>query len=246
MQTLRILLVTLAVTAGCGKQSAHPQHIQAWVNSWAEMGMYLPDKEQVDFLRANLSDVQAELEAAVAHENSDVRQRAAYVIGNIGPDANALGVCLFEQLKAESVQIVQIYLVDALAGIRFKNNEVLEFLTIKYISISDKNVSSNLFGAAYAEVDEKINLAGVLYALSEVDERDQYLDFVVQWLEPLEEDSPESAGYWERRWMAVNTLEAMEDASAAIPMLDAMLKERNAKPWVAVHVPRVLAALKGE
>jgi hypothetical protein len=224
--------------------SSPPQHPHDWVNSWADMGMYLPDQEQIDFLHSNLTDVTPELEAAVSHKNSDVRQRAAYVIGKIGPDAKALGKRLFEQLKSEPEQLVQIYIIDALGAIRFTDDEVIAFLTKKYESLSDKNVPPNLFGGEYAEVDEKINVAGVLNVLTEPKSRDQYLDFVTQWLPPPSGDMSLAGGYWERRWMAVNSLEGMEGATEAIPLLEAMLKEENAKSWVSVHVPRVLGVLK--
>jgi len=46
--------------------------------------------------------------------------------------------------------------------------------------------------------------------------------------------------------MAVNSLESMEGATEAIPLLEAMLKEENAKSWVSVHVPRVLGVLKAQ
>jgi len=158
--------------------SSPPKHIQAWVDSWADMGMYLPDKEQVEFLHANLTDVGPELEAAVSHKNPDVRQRAAYVVAEIGPDAQNLGKSLFDQLKKEQEQLVQIYLIDALAAIRFKNNEVLEFLEAKYASLNDENVPPTMFsGGKYSEVDEKINLAGALYVLADDDSREKLLRF---------------------------------------------------------------------
>jgi hypothetical protein len=228
-------------------RSSPPKHTNAWVDSWAEMGMYLPDQEQVAFLHANLTDVSPELEAAISHKNPDVRQRAAYVIAKIGPDAHALGTSLFEQLKKEQEQLVQIYLVDAIGAIRFKNDEVLDFLETKYASLSDKNVPPTLFGGQkYSEVDEKINLAGVLYVLADEDSREKYFDFVTQWLPPPSADmsQAEVSGYWERRWMAVNAFEHMEGATEAIPLLEAMLNEDNAKSWVSVHVPRVLDVLK--
>ena len=246
MQTLRLFVLTIVVLVGCGKPSSPPQHIQAWVNSWAEMGMYLPDQEQVDFLHANLDDVTPELEAAVAHKNPDIRQRAAYVIAEIGTDADELGNCLYEQLKHEPEQLVQIYLIDALGAIRCDSDEVLAFLEKKYSALSEENVPPNLFGGTYAEVDEKINLAGVLYVLTERESREQYLEFVVQWLHPPSDElNPISkAGYWERRWMAVSTLEHMDGATDAIPLLEEMLSEENAKSWVSIHVPRVLGELK--
>ena len=226
-----------------------PKHIQAWVDSWADMGMYLPDKEQIEFLHANLSDVGPELEAAVSHENPDVRQRAAYVVAKIGPDAQNHGKSLFDQLKKEQEQLVQIYLIDALAAIRFKNDEVLEFLEAKYESLNDENIPRTMFsGGKYSEVDQKINLAGALYVLADDDSREKYFDFVTRWLPPPNDDMSQAdiSGYWERRWMAVNSLESMAGATEAIPLLEAMIKEENAKSWVSVHVPRVLAVLKDQ
>jgi hypothetical protein len=252
MKMLTIQLMNPKKMADFGKSmkqpSSPPQHTQNLVNSWADMGMHLPSQEQVDFLHSNLSDVTPELEAAVSHKNPDVRQRAAYVISKIGTDAKASGKPLFEQLKKEPEQLVQIYLIDALGAIRFTDDEVIAFLEKKYDSLSDDNVPPNLFGGKYAEVDEKINLAGVLYVLTEPKSRDKYLGFVTQWLQPPSGDmSPvETGGYWERRWMAVNSLEGMEGATVAIPLLDALLKEENGKSWVSVHVPRVLGVLKSQ
>ncbi len=233
MQALRFFLLTTIAIIGCGKPSSPPQHIQAWVDSWAEMGMYLPDEEQIQFLHVNLDDVQPELAAALAHKNPDIRQRAAYVVGEIGPDANALGAAVFEQLKKEPKQLVQIYLIDALGSIRFDNDEVVAYLRSKYDSLSSENTAAQL-GGAYAEVDEKINLAGVLYVLGKPETRDQYRDFVIQWLHPPNEDlsSSELSGYWERRWMAVNALGSMEGASEAIPLLESMLSRKESEAVV--------------
>ena len=44
--------------------------------------------------------------------------------------------------------------------------------------------------------------------------------------------------------MAVNSLERMLGAVHAIPMLESLRDEPGAKPWVEVHVPRVLTALR--
>jgi hypothetical protein len=253
MKVLTIQLINPKKMADFGKTitkpSSRPQNTQGFVDSWANMGMYLPDQLQVESLHANLTDVSPELEAAVSHKNPDVRQRAAYVIGKIGTDANAMGKVLFEQLKKESEQLVQIYLIDALGAIRFKDDEVIEFFEKKYASLSDENVPPTLFGGGkYSEVDERINLAGVLYVLADDDSREKYLDFVTRWLPPPSKDmsQAEISGYWERRWMAVNSLEGMESAAKAIPLLEAMLKEENAKSWVPVHVPRVIAVLKNQ
>jgi HEAT repeat protein len=247
MHALRIFGLGLLASIGCDA-SPPPQHIQAWVNGWGEMGMYLPKQDQIDFLHANLDDVTPELEAAVSHTNPDIRQRAAFVIAEIGTDARALGGKVFEQLKVEPQQLVQIYLIDALGAVRYKEKEVVEFLETKYAALSDENTPPKLFGGdgTYAEVDEKVNLAGVLYVLSEPDSQEKYLGFVLEWLPPPSPDLGyrEKSGYWERRWMAVNSLEKMQGANEAIPLLDAMLAEDDAKSWVRVHVPRVLKALR--
>ena len=220
--------------------------MKACVDSWANMGMYLPSQEQIDLIHVNLTDVAPALAVAISHEDPDVRQRAAYVIAEIGPDADVLGDSLLEQLKIEPERLVRIYLVDALAAIRFSNDEAIEFLEKKYEDLSSENVPEYPFDVGYADVDEKINLSGALYVLVAPESQGQYLDFVIQWLHPPSEDMGllKTGGYWERRWMAVNSLESMEGAVAAIPLLESMLEEENAKSWVSVHVPRVLAALK--
>ena len=246
---LKIRLIIVLLLIGCGKPSPPSQHIQADVNSWANMGMYLPKQEQIDFIHANLDAVAPELQAAVSSKNADIRQRAAYVIAEIGPDANELGNDLFEQLKKEKVQIVQMYLADAIAAVRFNNEKVFEYLKTKYEVLNDKNVPLRLFGVNggnYPEVDEKINLAGVLFVLADESSQGKYSDFVVQWLSPPNDQlSPgEVSGYWERRWMAVNVLEDMKEVPEAIPLLETMLKEENSQPWVFEHVPRVLDELK--
>jgi hypothetical protein len=249
MHSLRIFAAGLLACIGCDA-SPPPQHIQAWVNGWGEMGMYLPKQDQIDFLHANLDDVTPELEAAVAHANPDIRQRAAYVIAEIGTDAQALGKKVFEQLKIEPEQLVQIYLIDALGAVRCKEDEVMAFLEKKYAALSDENVAPPLLGGGgvYQEVDEKINLAAALYVLSERDSRAKYLDFVTKWLLPPSPDLGfrERDGYWERRWMAVISVEQMQGANEAIPLLESMLVEENAKSWVPVHLPRVLKALKSD
>lgn len=246
MHAFRFVPIVVVALLGCGEPAPPPQHIQAMVKSWGDMGMYLPKQEEVDFLHANLDDVTPELEAAVCDKNADIRQRAAHVIGGIGPDAHDLGACLFGQLKIEPERLVQIYLIDALGAIRYRDDEVIAFMENKYQALSDENVPPKFFDSNYAEVDEKINLAGVLYVLVESESRDQYFDFVTKWLQPLDADMGFAAasGYWERRWMAVNALVDMEGAAQAVPLLEAMLNEEDAKSWVSVHVPRALRALK--
>jgi hypothetical protein len=86
----------------------------------------------------------------------------------------------------------------------------------------------------------------------------------------------ELEGYWQRRWVAVMALESMANATDAIPsqakatppapgtkpasagaagratvadaipLLEAIFHEPNARPWVAAHVPRVLDVLRSK
>jgi HEAT repeats len=245
MTTTRFLLLITLFSIGCGKTTSTPHHIQAWVDEWGNMGMYLPDDEQVSFLHANLKDVAPELVAAVNHENPDVRQRAAFVVGKIGPDAKFLGPDLIRRLKQEKIRLVRIYLVDALARINYQDEETVKALRSQFDSLKSDNTPGQLF-AEYAEVDEKIKVAAALYDLSNADNRQQYLEFVTQWLKPPDTSlsALEKEGYWERRWMAVNSLENMKGATSVVPLLESMLQENDAKDWVSVHVPRVLAVLR--
>lgn len=251
MQLLVVQLMNPHQTDVLGKKPRRQQAAaggdRTLAEQWAEMGMYLPDQQAIEMLQADLPGIGEELKAALVHANPDVRQRAAYVLAEIGPDARGFGDTLFEQLKVEEASIARIYLIDALAAIRFDEEEVLEFLRSEYASLSDKNTPESVFGdGAYQEVDERINLAGALYVLSDEEARGEYFDFVTRWLAPPADDmgQAERNGYWARRWMAVNTLESMDDATGAIPLLEAMLNEPSPKSWVSVHVPRVLGALR--
>jgi HEAT repeat protein len=241
----RAVLILVAILVGCGKSSPPPKHIEAWVTSWADMGMYLPDKEQIDFIEANLKDVAPELVAALSHKNPDIRQRAAYVIREIGEEAHAMGPDLFAQYILEKEQIVRIYLVDAIGAVGFREQKVRDALRSEFDTLSSDNVATSFLASDYAEVDQKINLASALYRISNDKDRQEYLEFVTQWLQRPSPDLSfsEKEGYWERRWMAVVSLESMDEANSAIPLLESMLKEDDAKPWVSHHVPRVLEKL---
>ena len=80
----------------------------------------------------------------------------------------------------------------------------------------------------------------------DADTKSEYFNFVTKWLNPAADDLSGDLleGYWERRWIAVNSLEQMPDATDAIPKLESLKAEPNAKSWVDVHVPRVLGVLQ--
>jgi HEAT repeat protein len=245
MRSVRLIPWIAIAAIGCGEPAPPPKHIQAWVESWGKMGMYLPSDDQVTFLRTNFSDVQPELAEALSHKNPDVRQRAAYVIDKIGPEAKSLGPELVRRMKAEQVRLVRIYVINALGAVDFEDDEAIDLLRARFDALSSENSPPQLLGG-YADVDEKINVAAALFNLTRDSDRQQYLDFVTQWIKPLDPKlgAIQTAGYWERRWMAVIALEGMRGATAAIPPLEAMLQEPGAREWVSVHVPRVLRKLK--
>ncbi len=241
----RIAIVLLILLCGCDHTTAPSKTAQKYVDSWTEMGMWLPDKEQVAYFHSNLDATRDQLIAALSHANADVRQRAAYVIGEIGPDARSLGPDLFSRLQAERERLIRIYLINALAAVKSDDAEVISDLKSRFESLDDTNVPPAL-DHEYSDADEKINVAAALYVLEQSQNRGHYLTFVLRWLQPppARLGGDELKGYWERRWVAVISLEYMLGATDAIPLLEAMRDEENAKPWVAFHVPRVLDALR--
>lgn len=242
---LRTLLIAVFLTLGAGCAKTPTKKAEKYVDSWANMGMWLPDKEQIGFFSKYLTEVEEVLISALSNTNSDVRQTAAYVIGEIGPDAIGFGPSLFRCLKEEQERIVRMYLYNALAAICFADPSVIDDLKGRFQSLDSKN-EPPAQDHSYASADEKINVAAALYVLDKSSNRREYLEYVLRWLhQPVDDMEPERlAGYWERRWCAVISLERMWGASEAIPLLEAMQDEQNAKSWVSVHVPRVLKALK--
>ncbi len=209
------------------------------------MGMWLPDAEQVKVFRDNFDVARGSLCDALTHSNHSVRIRAAYVIGEIGETAKPAGEELLARLGEESDEVVRIYIVDALNAIGYDTEAAITVLIKRYEALDGANVPPN-DDHSYAEVDEKITVACALYAFVDAESKSRYFDFVTKWLDPPEDDLSGDLleGYWERRWMAVNALEQMPDATDAIPKLESLEVEPNAKPWVDIHVPRVLGVLR--
>jgi hypothetical protein len=242
---VRTLLIAVFLTLATGCAKTPKTKAAKYIDSWSDMGMWLPDNEQITFFRSNLTDVRQVLISALSNPNPNARQRAAYVIGEIGPDAVGLGTALYRRLKEEPKRIVRMYLYDALAAVRFADPVVINDLKDLFQSLDGENLPPAQ-DHSYASADEKINVAAALFILDKSSNRREYLEYVLRWLhQPRNNMAPEQlAGYWERRWCAVISLETMLGASEAIPLLEAMLNEPNTKSWVAVHVPRVLKALK--
>jgi len=138
-----------------------------------------------------------------------------------------------------------MYIVDALAAIGSDAEATLTALMERYASLESTSLPPTADGS-YAEVDEKIAIAAALYALVSDDRRAEYLTFVTDWLRPPPPGLTDSLleGYWERRWMAVVSLERMCGAVEAVPLLESLRSEPGRKAWVDVQVPRVLMALR--
>lgn len=238
-------VVVLTVAAGCSRPPAPVDKAREYVAGWADMGARLPS-DQVTFFRTHLAEVKGVLSEALSHINPDVRQRAAYVIEELGPSAMTLGPDVERALRVESERLVRLYLYDALRSIGTARTETVSYLTNRFESLAaERDVSTG--GALYTPIDERIYLAADLYVLdSSGEKKSEHLGFVLQWLHPPKAglSTQKRETYWEHRWCAVNAIEHMAGAEEAIPLLEAMLTEQDAKPWVGTHVPRALRALR--
>jgi hypothetical protein len=247
----------LSIMAGCSKNapSASPRpavspqvaaKADGYINGWATSGMWLPDRNQVQFFRNHFEQVQSNLERALSSSDEHVRRGAAYVVGELAKQATACGPKLLEQLKTEPERLVRMYIYSALAAIEFRTSDVVAELNRRYSSLSSENTGPKDPSFEYAEVDERIDLAATLYVLDAGPDKEQYLQFVQQWLHPPAADlsGEQLEGFWERRWIAVASSERMKGARSSIPLLEAMLDEGGSRMWVGVHVPRVLDALR--
>lgn len=205
------------------------------------MGARLPDAPQIDFFRKNFDSARGALYAALSHPDRQLRMRAAYVIGEIGASAKPAGEDLLARLEVEPNEQIRIYIVEALSAMRYGTDAAISVLADRYAALDGTNVPPRA-NHSYAEADEKIAVASALYVLVKADApaKQDYFDFVTKWLNPPADELSRELleGYWERRWMAVNALERMPDATEAIPKIEALRAEPNAKPWVEVQVPR--------
>lgn len=240
-------ILLLLALGGCTKRAPQqnvPQHDQ-YIGEWAGMGMWLPKDDQVQYFAANFASSYPSLKEALAHPDHSVRMRAAYVLGEIDSPARTAGPDLLARLKNEPDVLVRIYIIDALIGIGYRGEDTVATLTQRFESLNGTNVPP-IGAGSYAEVDEKITVASALYSLGEESERSTYFDFVTVWLKPIPKNVTGTMldGYWERRWIAVNSLEHMRGATEAIPLMEAMRTENGAQSWVDTHVPRVVGALQ--
>ena len=233
MRMMIHLLIAL-LAAGCEPTPA--ERAEAYVAGWSigtTDGGRLPT-DQVPFFAEHLEEATPALRAVLADGDADVRQSAAYIIGEVGPAAGGFEADLRARVGAESDRVVRMYLYDALRSINAREEATLAALRGRYDAAADAEED----GGCYAPVDERIALAGSLFGLDPDDgRRREYEAFAVRF---LEEDA---AGASEQsRWMAVTTLADMPGATSAVGPLRGMLEERDAPAWVG---PKVRAALAG-
>lgn len=257
MKTLGRFAILLVCFVGCDgathqQKSASRQtpiatakSVDEYIAGWGDMGMWLPDAKQIGAFRDNFDTARNSLRDALSHSDDSVRMRAAYVIGEIGITARPVGKELLARLTEEPDELVRIYIVDALNAIGYDDHATVAVLVERYKALDGTNVPPN-GDPSYAEVDEKIKIASALYSLANDESKSEYYDFVTKWLDPPDDglNGDLLDGYWERRWIAVNSLERMPAAKDAIPKLESLQTEPNAKPWVNTHVPRVLGVLR--
>ena len=243
-----LLLITLVGCSGsCESDSSKVSRMaRKYVDGWTTMGMWLP-KKQVPFFAAHFSQVKDVLANALKHSNPDVRQRAAYVVEELGRQAALLESHITQALESESERLVRIYLYNALRAVGASDRATIATLRRTFELLAQEQSDSPEETEYYNATDERIYVASALYVLDDrADQRSQYLYAVLWWLKPSKADlkPKDLQAYWDRRWCAVNAVEHMDGAKDAIPLLEAMLSEQSKKPWVSFHVPRAIKALR--
>jgi hypothetical protein len=173
----------MCVQTGC--REAPPAEVaHQYISNWSATCSRLP-KEEVDFFKDHFELTGGQVCEALSHDDSSVRVRAAYVLGEIGPRARSVEPVLRTRLENEPSQLVRMYLVTALGQIGASEPATLRQLVARYEELSSENVPVEE-DYSYAEVDERIGIAATLYLLTnQRSKRDEYLHFVTQWLAPL-------------------------------------------------------------
>jgi hypothetical protein len=131
MDPMRTILHKICVSAliamGCSDKSRPipsgaaateiKEQAETYAKEWSELGMWLPNSEEVAFFTANFDLTKDLLASKLSDPNDNVRQPAAYIIEQIGPVANSLQSVLAARLAVEKVPIVRIYLCNALRAV---------------------------------------------------------------------------------------------------------------------------------
>jgi len=181
--TLIVLFCVCCV--GCRKSpSEAAAQAKAYVSGWEKLGKSLPDESQISFFRSYLRESKNSLGEALENPSYLIRMWAAYVIGQIGPDARSLGSMLTDRLQTEPNRGVRIYLLESLRGIHDDAPSTIILLKKQFAGLSEAEGRRDPFKgiSEYLEADEKVYIAATIYALDTGAEYIKYADYLQTWL----------------------------------------------------------------
>lgn len=229
---LRALFVALLILllAGCRKSDDDV------VESWKNLGFYLPYDEDVAYLSSHLPHSLQDLVRGLSHENAHVRMCAADVVGRLGESAKSLGPALRAAYIVEQEAINRVYFTKALASIGDTSSENVDFLNSSF--------------AIEEDIQVRTYLAGALLMVAGVDTNSEAWKWIVNSLSPGASTSDsytdEFYEYWERRWGASYMLGKLGPrASQAVPFLDRVIRHKATPNWVKSQIKSDISAILG-
>jgi hypothetical protein len=181
--TLIVLICICCI--GCRKSPTEAAaQAKSYISGWEKLGKSLPDESQVSFFRSYVNESKSSLGEALENPSYLIRMWAAYVIGQIGPDARSLGSTLTDRLQVEPNRGVRIYLLEALRGIHDEAPSTIELLKKQFPALSETNDPQDRSKSTseYLEADEKVCIAATIYALDTGPEYIKYADCLQTWL----------------------------------------------------------------
>lgn len=184
---MRATLVVLFCVCclGCRKSpSEAAAQAKAYVSDWEKLGNSLPDESQISFFRSYLRESKSSLDEALENPSYLIRMWAAYVIGQIGPDARFLGSMLTDRLQIEANRGVRIYLLEALRGIHDDAPSTIELLKKQFAALNERDDPQDRSKSTseYLEADEKVHIAATIYAIDTSPEYIRYANYLQTWL----------------------------------------------------------------
>ncbi len=197
------------------------------VESWKNLGMYLPSDKEVDCLSSHLPNSLQALKKGILHDHPHVRMCSADVIEKLGMSAKPLAQDMRAAYMGELEAINRVYFVMALASIEDNSLENIEFM-------------KNAF-ATEKDIQVRTYLAGGILVLSGIDKNSEAWNWIVDSLAtgipPSKFSTEASTEYWERRWGASYMLGKLRySASLAIPLLERLVHDEATPEWVKRRV----------
>ena len=218
----QFLIIGAIAVAGCtpANKVRSPEDI---VESWQQLGMYLPPAGDVRAIRNELPASLNALRKGLSHEDGHVRMDTAYVIEELGSAALSLVPDMRRQFRREGEQIVRVYLASAFATASVGDRDTLEFLEDSF--------------AAESDVQAKTYLAGALVRLSSPGAQANAWDWLLDSLKAFPPEPPAEREardlFWERRWGAVAMVRHVhEKDETVLPLLKALESNPRTPGWV--------------